>query len=237
MALCPRRAPDAGRLSGWPRNQTPQGADDLRTMRSGLVGHRCYTDNAGVGRQLHGTIHLPLDMKTSLRYRTWGALIGLLLGCRPARDNADQVHAECDRESRAQSVEPREIQEDPMKKPVSVWVVSFALCTVSLEGLWSLPNVLSSLETTSQYLVAVSHVVYVIAGFLIVLGIWRSIRLTWIAVIVWGIASLGAAIGGPLTFGPTTATHERTIVAMTIVILLLTSGLLWYVRRITRAGA
>ena len=124
-----------------------------------------------------------------------------------------------------------------MKKPVSVWVVSFALCAVSLEGLWSLPAILASLQTAGQYFVAVSHAAYVIAGFLIVLGIWRSVHWTWIVVIIWGITSLGAAVGGPLAFSPTTAPTHRTIIAITIAVLLLTSGLLWYVRRINRAVA
>ena len=121
-----------------------------------------------------------------------------------------------------------------MNRPIGVWFTSFALSAVSLEGIWSYPNVLSSSKTTAQYFVAASDIVYIIAGFLIVTGIWQSNHSTWLAVIVWGFASLGAAIGGPLAFGPTTATTHLSIIVMTIAVLLITSGLLCYVRRITR---
>jgi len=122
-----------------------------------------------------------------------------------------------------------------MKKPVSVWLISLALCAVSFEGLWSLPNVLLSLQTTSQILVAISHIIYVISGFAVVTGIWRSVRSTWIAVIIWGVSGPGAAIGGPLVFSPITAATPRTVIVIAISVLLITMGLLLYVRRITRA--
>ncbi len=122
-----------------------------------------------------------------------------------------------------------------MNKKIDVWLVSLALCAISFEGLWSIPTVLDSLQTVPHYLVAISQIGYSIAGIGVVVGIWRSSRSTRTMVIIWGIASLAAAIGGPLTFSPATPTIHRTIIAIAVAVVIMTLGLLWYVHRISRA--
>ena len=120
-----------------------------------------------------------------------------------------------------------------VKHAVSRTVVSLLLCVVSLAGLWTTPQVWASARTPDQQLVVVCHISYVAAGIAVVIGIWRIARKTWIAVAFWGVASLGAALGGPAAFGPSSALKARVAGAVTIAILLVTAGLLVYVRRIT----
>ena len=120
-----------------------------------------------------------------------------------------------------------------VKHKVGRWLVSVLLCAVSFEGLWTMTYVWSSAGTLAQQLVAVCHVSYVVAGIAVVIGIWRSVRSTWIAVAIWGAASLGAALGGPAAFGPPSAMKARVAGAVSIAIVLITAVLLVYVRRIT----
>jgi hypothetical protein len=122
-----------------------------------------------------------------------------------------------------------------MNKKIHVWLVSLALCAISFEGLWRIPSVLDSLQTVPQHFVAISQIVYSIAGIGVVVGFWRSSRSTMTMVIIWGIASLAAAIGGPLTLSPATPTLHRPIIAIAVAVVIMTLGLLWYVHRITRA--
>ena len=119
---------------------------------------------------------------------------------------------------------------------MSVWAISISLCAVSVDGVVGLPNIVSSLQTFMQYLVAASHIAYIITGIIIVIGIWRSLRSTRVVVIIWGITSLGAALGGPLAFAPTSAMLARTTIVITITILLASCGLLWYVHNMIRSG-
>jgi hypothetical protein len=123
-----------------------------------------------------------------------------------------------------------------MKRPIAVWLIALSLSAVSLDSILGLPNILVSVDAMPKFLIALSHVLYSIAGIGVVIGIWRSLRWTWIAVILGGSASLGAAIGGPLAFGPIPPEFLRTAIAMAFAILLLTSALLWYVRKATRAA-
>jgi len=121
-----------------------------------------------------------------------------------------------------------------VKRTVGIWIISISLCAVSFEGLWSLPGIVRSSRTTLQYLVAVSQAAYVMAGIAIVIGLWRDNRSTRPAVVSWGIASTGAAIGGPLAFGPDHALTSRTAILIMLMITVLTLWLFWYVRRIVR---
>lgn len=121
-----------------------------------------------------------------------------------------------------------------MKKPLSIWIITIVLCAVSLEGFLSFPNILLTLQTPLQYIVAACHIIYVGMSLGIVYCIWRSLRSTWIVVIIWGIASIGAAVGGPWTFGATSPTIYRTTIAVTLSIVLLTLLLLGYVRQMRR---
>ena len=123
-----------------------------------------------------------------------------------------------------------------MRKSISFWLLSLCLFVISVEGVLSLPTILSQLNNGAQYLVVVCHLAYVISGVLVVYGMWRSLSSTWILVTTWGIGSLGASIGGPLAFSSTTATNYGSIVMIAIAVLLLTSGLLWYVRRNTNTA-
>jgi hypothetical protein len=73
------------------------------------------------------------------------------------------------------------------------------------------------------------------SGFIvIVIGLWRSLHFTSTIVVIWGIGSLVAALGGPLAFSTTQATFLRTSVIITLIILLLTYGLFLYTRYIIK---
>ena len=120
------------------------------------------------------------------------------------------------------------------KKPISLWLVCIILCAVSFEGILSFPNIIKSSQSISQYIVALFHALYVIAGIVIVICMWHSLRFTSATVIIWGLGSLGAALGGPLAFNTIQATFLRTSVIITLVILLLTYGLFLYTRYIIK---
>jgi len=120
------------------------------------------------------------------------------------------------------------------KKLISLWFVSIILCAVSFEGILSFPNLIKSAQTISQYIVTFAHALYVIAGVVIVIGIWRSLHYTSAIVIVWGIGSLGAALGGPLAFSVVQATFLRTSIIISLIILVLTIGLFFYTRNIVK---
>jgi hypothetical protein len=119
-------------------------------------------------------------------------------------------------------------------KLTSMWLVCIILCVVSFDGILSFPNLIKSSQTTLQYVIAFFHALYVIAGVVIVIGMWRSLYFTPAIVIIWGIGSLGAALGGPLAFSTIQATFLRTAVIITIIILLLTYGLFLYTRYIIK---
>lgn len=119
-----------------------------------------------------------------------------------------------------------------MKNLVIKWIVSILLGIISLGGLLSFPTILSSAHNSSQYLVATAHLIYVLSGFAIIYGIWKSVRSTQLIVVIWGIASLGAALGGPLVYASATTTFYRAAILMSITIGILTFALLWYIRRI-----
>jgi len=121
-----------------------------------------------------------------------------------------------------------------MKKPFHFWLVIILLSAVSFEGILSFPGILSSSQTLMQYIVICIHALYVIAGIGIIIGMWRYLRFTSFMVIIWGIASLGAAIGGPLALSQVQPTFTRTAVIMGLLIALLTSGLFLYTRRICK---
>ena len=120
------------------------------------------------------------------------------------------------------------------KKLISLWFVSIILCAVSFEGILSFPNLIKSSQTISQYIVSLSHSIYVISGIVIVIGLWRSFKYTPTIVIIWGTGSLGAALGGPLAFSKVQATFLRTSVIIFFVIIILTSGLFIYTRNIIK---
>ena len=119
-----------------------------------------------------------------------------------------------------------------LKKPISLWLVSIILFAVSLEGILSFPNLLMSSLTISQHLVIITHALYVLAGIIIIVGLWFSHKATPIIVIIWGIVSLGVALGGPLAFSQIKATFLRTSIIIALLIFLITSGLFLYTRYI-----
>ena len=119
-----------------------------------------------------------------------------------------------------------------LKKPISLWLVSIILFAVSLEGILSFPNLLMSSQTISQHLVIIIHALYVLAGIIIIVGLWFSHKATPIIVIIWGIVSLGVALGGPLAFSQIKATFLRTSIIIALLIFLITSGLFLYTRYI-----
>ena len=121
-----------------------------------------------------------------------------------------------------------------LKKPISLWLVSIILFAVSLEGILSFPNLLMSSQTISQHLVIITHALYVLAGIIIIVGLWFSHKATPIIVIIWGIVSLGAALGGPLAFSQIKATSLRTSIIIALLIFLITSGLFLYTRYIIK---
>jgi len=118
------------------------------------------------------------------------------------------------------------------KKPISLWLISILLFAVSLEGILSFPGILRSCQTVIQYSVVISHALYVISSILIILGLWFSHKATLTIVIIWGIVSLGAALGGPLAFSQTKPTFPQTALVITLLIILITSGLFLYTRYI-----
>jgi hypothetical protein len=122
-----------------------------------------------------------------------------------------------------------------VKRLIVMWLVSIILCAVSFEGILSFPNILKSSQTISQFMVSITHVMYIIAGVVIVIGIWRSLHFTPAIVIIWGIGSLGAALGGPLAFSDVQATFLHTSIIVSLFILVLTSGLFIYTRRNLKA--
>jgi hypothetical protein len=61
---------------------------------------------------------------------------------------------------------------------------------------------------------------------------WRSLLFTPALVIIWGIASLSAALGGPTAFSQMPPTFLRTAILITLAIFILTSGLFLYTRNI-----
>jgi hypothetical protein len=119
-------------------------------------------------------------------------------------------------------------------KLIGLWLVSIILCAVSFEGILSFPNLIKSSQTLSQYIVSFAHALYVIAGVVIVIGMWRSLSYTSTIVIIWGIGSLGAALGGPLAFSSVQAAFLRTSIIITLIILILTTGLFLYTRYIIK---
>jgi hypothetical protein len=123
-----------------------------------------------------------------------------------------------------------------LNKPLSMWLVSLILFAVSLEGILSFPGLVRSSQTVSHYLVVTSHALYVIAGIVIILGLWLSLRVTSSIVIIWGFVSLGAAIGGPLAFSQIPSTFPRTAFIMTLAIFVLTCGLFLYTRNFIGKG-
>lgn len=119
-------------------------------------------------------------------------------------------------------------------KLIGLWLVSLILCAVSFEGILSFPNLIKSSQTILQYIVSFAHVLYVIAGVVIVIGMWRSLSFTSTIVIIWGIGSLGAALGGPFVFSEVQATFMRTSIIISLIILILTSLLFLYTRYIIK---
>jgi len=121
-----------------------------------------------------------------------------------------------------------------LNKPISLWFISIILFAVSLEGILSFPKLLMSSQTISQYLVIITHALYALAGIIIIVGLWFSHKATPTIVILWGIVSLGAALGGPLAFSQIKATFLRTSIIIALLIFLITSGLFLYTRYIVK---
>jgi hypothetical protein len=119
-------------------------------------------------------------------------------------------------------------------KPISLWIISIILFIVSLDGILSFPGLLKSSQTIVQYSVIISHALYGITGIMIILGLWFSHKATLTIVIIWGVVSLGAALGGPLAFSPVKATFPKTAIIITLLIILITSGLFLYTRYIVK---
>jgi len=120
------------------------------------------------------------------------------------------------------------------KKPISLWLVSIILLAVSLEGILSFPGLLKSSQTIPQYLVIITHASYVLAGIVVIVGLWLSHKATLTIVVIWGIVSLGAALGGPLAFSQIKATFPRTAIIISLLIFLITAGLFLYTRYIIK---
>ena len=76
---------------------------------------------------------------------------------------------------------------------------------------------------------------YVLAAVASIAGLWRAERWTWIAVSLFGLASLGAAVGGPLVFAPGRMLSQRGIWAAGGLVLVLCALTAWYGWR--RSGA
>jgi hypothetical protein len=119
-----------------------------------------------------------------------------------------------------------------LKKPISLWLISIILFAVSLEGVLSFQGLLKSSQTVLQYSVIISHALYVITGIMIILGLWFSHKYTLAIVIVWGIVSICAALGGPLAFSQVKTTFPLTAIIIALLITLITSGLFFYTRYI-----
>jgi hypothetical protein len=119
-----------------------------------------------------------------------------------------------------------------LNKSVSVWVISLILFVVSFEGILSFPGLIKSSSTLSHYLVICSHALYVITGIVIVIGMWRSLPYTPTLIIIWGITSLFAALGGPLAFSQIPPTFLKTAILITLAIFVITTGLFLYVRNL-----
>ncbi|HLN55008.1 MAG TPA: hypothetical protein VK207_03385 [Bacteroidales bacterium] len=119
-----------------------------------------------------------------------------------------------------------------LKRPLSLWLVSIVLFAVSLEGILSFPGLMKSSQTTMEYAVIVSQGLYALAGIVIIAGLWFSLRATPLIVILWGIFSLGAALGGPLFFSHVKPTFPRTAIIMTLAVFFITAALFLYTRYI-----
>ena len=119
-----------------------------------------------------------------------------------------------------------------LNKPVSLWLISIILCVVSFEGILSFPSLIKSSSSLAHYLVIISHALYVISGIAIVIGMWRSLLYTPTLVIIWGITSLSAALGGPVAFSQMPPTFLKTAIIITLTIFTLTFGLFLYTRNI-----
>lgn len=117
-----------------------------------------------------------------------------------------------------------------LKKPLSLWLVSAILLAVCLEGILSFPYLLKTSESINQYLVVFSHASYVIAGIIVILGLWVSFSATPVFVVIWGFASLGAAEGGPLAFSVVKATFPKTAIIIALLIFAITYMLFIYSR-------
>jgi hypothetical protein len=121
------------------------------------------------------------------------------------------------------------------KRTVGLWLVSIILCAVSLDGILGFPNLIQSSQSLPQYMVAIAHALYVMAGILVVIGIWRSLPFTSTMVIIWGIGSLVAGLGGPLVFSATQPTFLRTSIIITLVVVIFTFCLFLYTRNIIKS--
>jgi hypothetical protein len=120
------------------------------------------------------------------------------------------------------------------KKPISLWLVTIILLAVSVEGILSFPGLLKSSQTIPQYLVIITHASYVLTGIVVIVGLWLSHKATLTIVIIWGIVSLGAALGGPLAFSQIKSTFPRTAIIIALLIFLITAGLFLFTRYIIK---
>ena len=119
-------------------------------------------------------------------------------------------------------------------KPFGLWLISIILLALSFEGILSFPSIVQTSQTIARFIVCLSHALYVIAGVIIIIGLWFSLRITLTFVIFLGIASLGAALGGPLVFSSIQAKFLLTSIIMTMVIIIITVGLFLYSRAIIK---
>lgn len=119
-----------------------------------------------------------------------------------------------------------------LNRPISLWFISIILFAVSLEAILSFPPLLKSSQTIFQYVIITCHALYAVTGLVIILGLWLPFKYTSTIVIIWGFASLGAALGGPLAFSQPNATFPRTAIIMATAVFMLTAGLFLYSRNI-----
>jgi len=113
----------------------------------------------------------------------------------------------------------------PDRKQISLWLISIILCIVSFEGILSFPRLIGPSLTLSKSLVCLAQVTYVIFGVFIVVGLWKSLNITPKIIIGWGIASMGAALGGPFAYSTVHSLSLPTAVFIILGISLITFGL------------